>query len=297
MLVELSYREKLMLLANTEAAVKAWETRKANGWTPKEREEKQRRVPASKPETKASGRKVREMREPTAKELAALKGIVPPAGTNVLVPVESDTGLLATWVDEKGRTQPRYSAEHSAKKNAEKFSRVKEFNKALPDIRKTIEADMKNGDEAASVLYVIDKTGFRPGGDSDTGGDVKAYGASTLKAEHVKVDGNSVSFSFTGKSGVTIEKTVEDAKLAKMIGKRAAAGGDLFPNVNEGSMRKYLKETAGDFKVKDFRTWHGTAQAIKAMKGMPKPKTDAQFKKAQREVWPMMAEWLERQEE
>lgn len=223
---------------------------------------------------------------------------IPPAWKDVQLSVDPNAELQATGVDAKGRTQYLYSAEHSAKAAAAKFERLKQFNQKLPDLRKAIATDLHNMKltpaerEAAAVMLTIDKTGFRIGGD-ERGGDKQAYGASTLEQRHVKVDGDKVAFRFVGKKGVDISKTVHDAQLASVIkehmtGDRKAR---LF-DVSQGDVRGYLHERAGDFNVKDLRTYHGTAKALETVNKMPVPKGDKALKKAQREVAKTVARHL-----
>ena len=241
------------------------------------------------------------LRPATSKDAARIKALrVPPAWKDVHISDDHKSALQATGIDDAGRKQYLYSASHSEKKAAEKFARLKAFNDKLPSIRDAVARDIKRGAdvtpaerEAATVLYLIDKTAFRVGSDAETGGAVKAYGASTLEARHVSISGHDVTFSFTGKKGVQIDKTVSDAKLAKLLAPRVKAGGKLF-DVSDGTIRSYLKTRAGapEFKVKDFRTWHGTQMALKAMKTMIRPKTKTAFNKAQREVSKVVAAHL-----
>lgn len=223
-----------------------------------------------------------------AERIKALR--IPPAWTDVHLSENPKAALQAMGTDAKGRTQYLYSAEHSAKASAEKFERLKSFHSELPKLREAVLKDLERGSsatpeerEAAAIVYLIDKTAFRIGSDSDTGADKKAYGASTLKSNHVKIDGDKVAFRFTGKKGVSISKTIHDAKLASILRPRVEKGGRLF-DVSPNVVRDYLHSRDGDHMVKDFRTWHGTNEALKAMKSMPKPKTATAFKKAQREV-------------
>jgi DNA topoisomerase-1 len=233
--------------------------------------------------------------DPT-KDAARLKALrIPPAWKDVHLSRDPDAALQATGVDVKGRTQYKYSAEHSQAAAAEKFARVREFNDQLPALRKQILGDLTSKDpdtrDAAAVLYLIDKTGFRPGSERETLGDKKAYGATTLTREHVTVDGNQVHFSFTGKKGVQIDKTVEDARLARLLRPRLKREGPLF-DASDASLRAYMQEHAPGFKPKDFRTHSGTAAALRAIKAMPTPKNPKEYKKAQREVAQIVAEHL-----
>lgn len=220
---------------------------------------------------------------------------LPPAWTSVRINKNPKADLQATGIDSKGRTQYRYSAKHSEKAAAEKFGRLKEFNKELPHIREKVAEDLKKGTleekEAAAVLSLIDKTGFRVGSDRETGAEKDAYGASTLLARHVKIDGNEITFKFVGKEGVTIEKTLEDRQLASLLKPRIAAGGRLF-DTSDAKVRDYLHSRDGDFKVKDFRTWHGTTEALKAIRGMDAPRSDKEYERARLSVGRIVAAHL-----
>ena len=223
----------------------------------------------------------------TQSRLESLK--VPPAWKSVKLNSNPKADLQAVGVDRKGRKQAIYSAEHSERAAAEKFARLKEFTQELPKLRQRIEADINNKSippherEAAAVLSLIDKTGFRIGSDRETGAEKTAFGASTLKTNHVKIEGDKVQFSFTGKKGVRINKTVHDSYLASILKDRLTTRGRLF-NVTDGQVRDYLRSRDGEFKVKDFRTWKGTSVAIREIQKMRPPAEGKPFLKAQRLV-------------
>jgi DNA topoisomerase-1 len=209
---------------------------------------------------------------------------VPPAWTDVRLNPDPSGDLQATGRDSKGRTQYLYSAEHSERASAEKFERLKEFNKEVGQIQEKIQADLDNPNlsqkdaESARALYLISKTGFRVGSEESS-----VYGATTLRAEHVKIDGEKVVFNFVGKHNVPITKEVEDKQLATILKPRVDAGGRLF-QTTDSEVRDYLHARDGDFKVKDFRTWQGTARAIQEVKSLKTPKTDREFKIARMKV-------------
>ena len=235
----------------------------------------------------------------SARDVARLDAMrVPPAWTGVRLSPDPESDLQVVGVDSKGRTQYVYSAEHSERAAAEKFERLREFQKALPGIRRRVAADIRNKSlpratrEAAVVTHLIERTGFRVGSDSETGGAVRAYGASTLEARHVRVDGDRVSFNFVGKKGVEVEKTVTDRTLARELAPRVRAGGRLFGTTDAG-VRDYVHARAGDyFKVKDFRTWQGTTTAIKEVRAMPVPRTQGAFRREQAAVSRVVAAHL-----
>jgi DNA topoisomerase-1 len=179
----------------------------------------------------------------------------------------------------------------------EKFSRLKDFTAAMPKLQSRIKGDLDSPDadqrtrEAAAALYLIERTGFRVGSDRETGADKQAFGATTLRSEHVKVDGDKVSFSFVGKKGVDIEKTITDGRLARLLAPRVAAGGRLF-NTSDSQVRDYLHSIDGDFKVKDFRTYIGTTTALKEISRMPVAKDEKEFARLQLAVSKKVSETL-----
>lgn len=209
---------------------------------------------------------------------------VPPGWHDVHLNPDPKGALQVIGKDDKDRWQRRYSAEHSEAAAAEKFARLKEFNAALPELRASIARDVGKLD-AATALAIIDKTGFRVGGEEDTGGKVKAFGISTLEGQHVKVDGDKVTLTFIGKAGKLNEKEFTDANIAKAIRDKGPAAGTRLFRTDDESIRDYLHKIGGDeFKTKDFRTWHGTATALEALKPIPIPKGDKEFARVQRDV-------------
>jgi DNA topoisomerase-1 len=239
------------------------------------------------------------MHEATRRDAERLKALkVPPAWTQVQIADSLHAALQAVGLDSKGRTQYRYSAKHTATAAVEKFARLKEFVKALPSLRAAFTKDLELSDpavkEAASVLYLIDKTGFRIGSKEDTKADVQAYGASTLLDKHATVDGNEVTFKFIAKKGVEVEKVVKDAKLAAMIKarKRKVKADEPLFNTSDSAVRRYMGTKVSGFSPKDFRTHQGTAIALKEVKSRPLATNEKEFKQAQKEVATIVAAHL-----
>lgn len=236
----------------------------------------------------------------TDEEHARLRALkIPPAWTEIKLSEDPKAALQVVGKDAKGRAQYRYSAEHSAKSAAEKFARLKAFNAVASKIATSAEEDMFNRKltqaqrDAAAVIRLIAVTGFRIGSEKDTKADAKAIGASTLTKEHVKVKGNTVSFDFTGKKGVHITKTIEDAEIAKYVREKVKGGADKLFDVPGPVVRQYLKSVGGsEFKVKDFRTWNGTNEALKAISTMEEPTNKKEFSKFRMAVGKQVATHL-----
>ncbi|MFS2050021.1 DNA topoisomerase IB, partial [Variovorax sp. CT11-76] len=107
-----------------------------------------------------------------------------------------------------------------------------------------------------------------------------SYGLTTLRNRHAAVKGAALRLRFRGKSGVMHEATLEDPRVAKIVrGCQQLPGQALFQYVGEDGephsvsstdVNDYLGEAVegqkglgGErFTAKDFRTWHGTVQAL-----------------------------------
>jgi len=231
----------------------------------------------------------------TGAKLLTPSGVrIPPAWKNVWITSDPGSRIQATGQDSKGRRVYLYSTEYMGRAAAAKFSRLKAFGKAYPSLIKKIERDMQTSEEAR-VLYLIAKTGFRIGSDSETLAKVKAFGASTLRCSHVSIEGNALSFDFTGKKGVRVNKVLKNTFLAKNIAGRCDGGADrhIFQTTDE-AIRAYLNSIQGDsaFMVKDFRTYMGTLTAFRKIKSMPPPVNSREFKKSRREVGEAVAQKL-----
>jgi DNA topoisomerase I len=219
---------------------------------------------------------------------------VPPAWSDVWITTDPGNPLQAIGRDSKGRRVYLYSAEHMGKAAATKFARLKAFSKAYRSLIKKVRRDMKNSEDAL-VLYLIAKTGFRIGGNSETRAAVKAFGASTLNCSHVSIAGDKLFFDFTGKKGIRVRKVLKDNYLAQNINRVCA--GDLDHKIfktTDDKIRAYLNSISGgaEFTVKDFRTYFATLTAFRKIKTMPVPGNNRELKKYRKEVGAAVAEKL-----
>ncbi len=141
---------------------------------------------------------------------------IPPAWTNVsYFGKAGENGIMAKGTDAKGRSQRLEPDGYREKKIAEKQARIeKNLSTKMPEIQDKLKNLAAEGNENAKVLYLITKTGFRIGGEGDGAARVKAYGASTLMGEHVKVEGDKTTFDFIGKEGVRQLHVVDDPVIA-----------------------------------------------------------------------------------
>src|SRR5437899_10128627 len=205
---------------------------------------------------------------------------IPPAWTEVWICPSANGHIQATGRDARGRKQYRYHERWREVRDENKFDRLAEFAKALPNIRRRVAQDLKlpalpRRKVLATIVRLLERTFIRIGNE-EYARENKSFGLTTLKNRHVKVRGAQVRFRFRGKSKRPHEVDVNDNRMAKVIAKcQDLHGQDLFHYVDEdGEMRditsqdvnEYLRQIAGeDFTAKDFRTWRGTGLAASAL--------------------------------
>ncbi|WP_309675829.1 DNA topoisomerase IB [Pseudomonas sp.] len=206
---------------------------------------------------------------------------VPPAYTDVWICADPRGHLQATGRDARGRKQYRYHPRWREVRDADKYSRLRDFGLALPKLRKQLEAllaapGFSRDKVMATVITLLDATLIRVG-NTQYARDNRSYGLTTLRNRHVEVNGNAILFQFRGKSGVEHQITVKDRRLARII-KRCLEipGQNLFQYLDENGERhtvsssdvnSYLQTLTGaDFTAKDYRTWAGSALALAVLR-------------------------------
>jgi DNA topoisomerase-1 len=205
---------------------------------------------------------------------------IPPAWTDVWICPSANGHIQATGRDARGRKQYRYHERWREVRDENKFDRLGQFAKALPNIRRRIAQDLKlpglpREKVLATIVRLLERTFIRIGNE-EYARDNKSFGLTTLKNRHAKVKGAKVLFRFRGKSKRQHEVDVTDRKVAKVVAKcQDLPGQDLFQfvdddgkaqNITSQDVNEYLREIAGeDFTAKDFRTWGGTVLAAIAL--------------------------------
>jgi DNA topoisomerase-1 len=217
----------------------------------------------------AKGRRVANV--DTLKRIRSL--VIPPAWKDVWICASTNGHIQATGRDAKGRKQYKYHAEYREAREQSKYEHLFAFAAALPTIRATVAEHMSlrglsREKVLATVVHLLETTLIRVGNDEYARNN-QSYGLTTLKSDHVAVEGSEVRFQFTGKSGKQWSLAMRDRRVARII--RACQelpGQDLLQYFNEeeelhavssGDVNAYLREiTGGDITAKDFRTWAGT---------------------------------------
>ena len=205
---------------------------------------------------------------------------IPPAWTDVWICPSPNGHIQATGRDARGRKQYRYHERWREVRDENKFDRLAQFAKALPNIRRRVARDLKlpglpQQKVLATIVRLLERTFIRIGNE-EYARDNKSFGLTTFKNRHVKVKGAQILFRFRGKSGRQHEVDVTDRRVAKIVAKcQDIPGQDLFQyldadekaqDVTSQDVNEYLRQIAGeDFTAKDFRTWGGTVLAAIAL--------------------------------
>lgn len=208
---------------------------------------------------------------------------IPPAWAEVWICPDPDGHIQATARDARGRKQYQYHPVYRTARDQTKFSHMFAFSEILPMLRERVELDLRAGNQSrrqllASVVWLLDKTLIRVGNDEYTRAN-HSYGLTTLRRQHVRVKGTSMSFRFRGKSGVERSVAIDDVRLARIVQHcQKLHGQEIFQYLDDlGELRPivsddvndYLREVSGrDITAKDFRTWGGTMLAAVTLRAM-----------------------------
>jgi DNA topoisomerase-1 len=219
---------------------------------------------------------------------------IPPAWTDVWICPLANGHLQATGHDARGRKQYRYHPRWRASRDETKYHRLIAFGQALPRIRARIDRDLDQAGLTrtrvlAAVVRLLETTLIRVGNEEYVRANGH-FGLTTLRNRHAAVSGQTIRFSFRGKSGVKHDVKVSDRRLARIVRRcQDLPGQELFGYIDDegeprtidsGDVNDYLHEIAGqEFTAKDFRTWAGTVLAARALQEFSAFDSEAQAKR------------------
>jgi DNA topoisomerase-1 len=242
--------------------------------------------------------KNQEVRDPVT--LGRIKRLaIPPAWSEVWISPRANGHLQATGRDAKNRKQYRYHPHWREVRDGTKYDRMIEFGKALPGIRRRVEADLaKPGLPREKVLATVIKileTGLIRVGNDEYARANGSFGLTTMRDRHVDVTGARIRFQFRGKSGKSHSIDLEDRRLARIVaGCQSIPGQELFQyfddagrprDITSSDVNEYLREISkANFTAKDFRTWGGTVLAAEALRELAACETKKQAKKNVKEA-------------
>lgn len=220
---------------------------------------------------------------PSARRVEEIRALaIPPAWSDVWICADRRGHLQATGRDDRGRKQYRYHPRWRAVRDEAKFDRLREFAGALPDLRARVDRDLRRPGlplekVVALSIGLLDRTLVRVGNDAyrrDNG----TFGLTTLRTDHVEVNGTEVSFCFVGKGGLEHEVSLRDPRFARAVRRCHELGGkELFTylgddgepvRIDSADCNTYLADVAGEgVTVKYFRTWGATVTVLEQLVG------------------------------
>lgn len=205
---------------------------------------------------------------------------IPPAWTDVWICPLENGHLLSTGRDDAGRKQYRYHPDWMAYQQLNKFHHLVDFATRLPAARRLIDdliTDSSRGwthsRVAALAVALMDETGMRVGNASYQRRH-GTTGLTTLRRKHVETDEQGLHFDYVGKSSIERTVDLEDQTLVRLIHNMSELPGyEVFryrdasgrmQNLDSRDVNEMVKELVGpDFSSKYFRTWAGTAAAVR----------------------------------
>ena len=227
--------------------------------------------------------------------LARIRSLaIPPAWTDVWICPLANGHLQATGHDDRGRKQYRYHPRWRAVRDETKYDRMIAFGQALPRIRARVDQDLAQpglprSKVLATVLRLLETTLIRVGNE-EYARENGSFGLTRLRNGHASVEGETVRFTFRGKSGIRHSIRVNDGRLARIFRRcQDLPGQELFQyldddgtprEIDSADVNAYLQEIAGqEFTAKDFRTWAGTVLAARALQEFESFDSEAQAKR------------------
>ena len=122
----------------------------------------------------------------------------------------------------KDDKKPQETSEKDMKKRwKKKRSAILTLGNNIKKLRTKVSKDMDSEDEKtmiiATIIRIMDLTGERVGNDSSAGEG--RHGVTNFRKKHAKIDGDTVTLSYSGKSDVKHKVTIKDSKVARNMNK------------------------------------------------------------------------------
>ncbi len=220
--------------------------------------------------------------------------VIPPAWQDVWISPAENGHIQALGTDDAGRRQYLYHPQWRARRDRAKHEQVLLMARRLPNARKKVTQDlarpgMPREKALALAFRLLDEAYFRAGGETYAKQN-GSYGLATVLREHVRVDGETVSFTYPAKSGQERHSQVDDkvvARLVRELRDRDDDNPELLAWYDEGwkdvvtaDIQAYVKERLGpEARPKDFRTWHATVLAAAALADAGDPPSSERARK------------------
>ncbi|MGY5862340.1 MAG: DNA topoisomerase I [Candidatus Thorarchaeota archaeon] len=218
-----------------------------------------------------------------------------------------DSMWIAKWMDEL-TSKVKYIWLHDStpikqEREAAKFDKALRMGRLTETIRDHImeglRSDKPKRRMVAAACYLIEYLSLRVGDEKDPD-EADTVGATTLRAEHLTFNSDSIVFDFLGKDSVSWHKELEvpsevydvfrelyDGAVERVESISSRAGGrtsadpkklaQLFPSIRSTHVNKFLSEVDPDLTAKMFRTHHATKLMQEELTRSRTKRTDPDF--------------------
>ena len=196
------------------------------------------------------------------------KAKVPPGNWGKLVH-DKDSMWMAWWTDVL--TQKRKyvwladTAGIKQDRDRAKYDKAKKLANEIDKVKDKIVRDMQDKDakvrRISTVCYLIYRTAMRVGDEKDPE-EADTVGATTLRKEHIKLNGNSIEFDFLGKDSVRWKETVTAVghdkqfhdNLRELVSKKKDTD-EIFDGITSRHVNLYYSSVVTGLTAKVFRTY------------------------------------------
>ena len=188
---------------------------------------------------------------------------------------EPDKMYVAKWEDKlTGKIKYVWFSDTAFLKQnreKEKFQKAETLGKQIKTIEQHIQRNLDSKEEdrrkVATVAWLIFAVNMRVGDEKDPD-EADTVGAITLRAEHVKINGNQLNFHFLGKDSVEWDKTLPaPPEVIRNIQNYMQTSKEyLFEGVDSKKVARFLSEKIPKLSAKVFRTWKCTTTLETSLK-------------------------------
>jgi DNA topoisomerase-1 len=201
---------------------------------------------------------------------------------------EPDKMYVAKWTDKlTGKIKYVWFSDTAFLKQnreKEKFNKAEKLGNNIAKIEKYILKNLDAKDETkrkvATVCWLILKPNMRVGDEKDPD-EADTVGAITLRAEHIKIDDDTLHFDFLGKDSVQWKRSVQaPAAVIRNITHYSKTSKEyLFEGIDSKKVARFLSQKMPGLTAKVFRTWRCTKTVREELAKRPVAKEDPMYLK------------------
>jgi DNA topoisomerase-1 len=180
-----------------------------------------------------------------------------------------DVEWIASWEDNiTGKNKYvwlSHSSEFKANNDSKKFELARKLKKKIKRLIEYNSANLKNRDikikQLATALYLIDKLAIRVGNEKSTD-EADTVGVTTLRVEHITLDGNKLELDFLGKDSIPYYNSIEVEDDVRdninLFIQNKDKYEQIFDKISSSDVNNYLQTFMKDLTAKVFRSYNAS---------------------------------------